>query len=268
MVAKAERIEKVVRARLGDVVVDPSYQTRMSINNLRVREYADCMRMGDSFPPIVIEKQTMKVVCGFTRMEAYKDVFEPNHKIPVTTRLFADDKERILFAVADNRNHGEPFSVFDKKNLVCRLLQLKLPENVISKTLGWPLSKVGTLAGTVVVTFDGKKKKGKKGKNVTTIPASKVTVDEEEVKQSPLSSYCTVNGEAQALKGGLGHRNGTEISEEVYKNIAEHYVGWSGLFIIDQLIMRIDDGMLDLKHKKTVARLRLLCKKIRKIVGK
>ena len=43
--------------RLGDIVIDPSYQCRMTVDTQRVADYADAMQTGSIFPPLIIEKK-------------------------------------------------------------------------------------------------------------------------------------------------------------------------------------------------------------------
>ena len=53
------------------------------------------MKRGDKFPPMILDKETNQIVCGFTRYEAYKKVLKPEEKVP----KIEIDKEKIAICV-------------------------------------------------------------------------------------------------------------------------------------------------------------------------
>ena len=233
----------MVQTRLGDVVIDPTYQMRMKLNSNAVSKYAEFMRMGDIFPPIVLEKKTNKVVCGFTRMEAYTKVFEPSKKIPCEVKTFKNELERQLFAVEDNAKHGEPFGTFDKKNIILRLIDSGMTKNNLSDIsilLGMRISRIQDIYGMKIITLKGGKKTAKIAKEISENPTA-----------AKLDPHAAVDGEAKPLKRGLTHKHGTEMKAEVYEEVVEHYNGWPDSVVIDQLLLRIDNDLLDMSKSVT-----------------
>lgn len=225
--------------RLGDIVIDPQFQVRMKINPHTVKKYADCMAMGDIFPPVVIDKKNGKLVCGFTRYEAYTKAFTPDYLVPVSIIEFKDKKEIFKFAAEDNKFHGDPLSSWDKKNLISKMIQFKFTPEEISKSIGWPISRIESLAGmkVVVVGSDGDEKDEDK-------PESKRSAS-----QSRSMTVAMVDGQERVIKSGLSHMNGKEISQEVYNRIVENYMGMPGSFFANQILMRIEDGTLDIENE-------------------
>ena len=80
---------------IGDIVIDPKYQVRMEINPTTSSKYFKCMKLGHKFPPVVIDKKTMKLIGGFTRIEAYKKFKNPLMEIPAKIVSFKNEKEKL-----------------------------------------------------------------------------------------------------------------------------------------------------------------------------
>ena len=265
--------QKTKNVRLGDIVIDPTYQVRMKVDSRKVADYANAMKNGDIFPPMIVEKKTGKLVCGFTRMEAYTRVFEPNGKVPGIAKMFKNDLERQFFAVDDNRRHGQPLDAWDKKNIACNLGLLGAPPEKISKVLGWSLKKVQGFMLTVVSP------PGKVGKGEGSVESDKgkkeylsgqenetgvVLSDDDKVKLAP---HVIVEGQPRVLRAGLDHLSGKVISVQVYENM-EHYSGWPDSHFISQILMRLNDGTFDLGNQKSVKSMQDLCKTFAGIIRK
>ena len=102
-------MQKIEQIKLGDSVCDTQYQVRRKINSTTVNEYAEFMRNDVIFPPMVLEEKTNKIICGFTRYEAYKKVFETDELISVVFKSFKKKKDLLIFAAKSNNEHsGQP----------------------------------------------------------------------------------------------------------------------------------------------------------------
>ena len=252
------------KVRLGDIIIDAAYQIRHKIDTSNIGKYASDMKRGDKFPPIVVERSTGKLVCGFTRMEAYKKVFSPDTDVCCIFKDFVSIKDRIFFAAKDNDKHGQPLGYWDKKNIVSRLVDVSVSLKDVSERLGWKYSTVKKIAGMTVIVVDyqkGREIEGKDKKKSTKRGRPKKEEAEllnaqEELVDSDLVFI------SRPIKGGLDHLVGKTVSQEVYNNIVNHYVGWTCRFIADQLLMRIDDDTLNMEDGETVLSLKTLGRKL------
>lgn len=249
---KTEVIEDV---RLGDVVADYSYQVRKEINKHVTNQYADSMRSGQQFPPLILEQGTNKIVCGFTRYAAYQKAFDPDHMIPAITKIFKSDLERVYYATEDNHAHGERLTTFDIQNILAHIKRLGGKEEIAAEKLGMSLGKIRILAGRgfevvgttpafVETRFDGQK---------TKVPM--IEVVSEDNKQISV----------QPAKSGNVHLIGKRISKAVYDNICAHYLGYTATVLINQIIMRIDDKTLNYENEVETRRLRVLYEKLKEM---
>lgn len=257
--------------RLGDVLIDSKYQVRRRVETQKVSEYSTAMKLGNVFPPIVIELETGKLLCGFTRYDAYlqSKMYGPNDKIPATWKSFSDEKSRVFFAAKENSTHGYGLNAFDKINIIGRLHDLGATAEEISKALGWSFDRVaegidGRL--TLIKDYDDEKETKKRGRSSKKLDVTKkASVDEDKPKWS---AWVMVDGEAKPLKSGHLHLHKTVMTKEVYENMEQHYIGFgsdAGMFVMGQLIMRIDDGTLNLSDDKVVKKLKTLKKKLNSI---
>jgi len=261
MANAARQMKEREMIRLGDVIIDPSYQVRKKLSAHFSAEYAQLLRTRkeNPFPEIVVEKKTYKLVCGFTRMDAYRKVYSPDTMVPVLFKSFKNSADRLFYAVADNSTHGQRLDSFDKKDIILRLVQEGVSIKKISYILGWKIDKVSVYEGMVIVHKDPKRQ----------IPLD--IVDKKKVKDIPprtekfKSHFAVVNGKPEPLKRGLEHLDNKVVSTEVYENIKEHYSGWNSNYHARQLIMMIDDKTINLKDEKTVEVLSELCRRLREV---
>ena len=254
--------------RLGDVIIDPSYQCRTKINKYKIGEYYNVIKTKgyNPFPPIVIEEETNKVICGFTRMEAYMRLYDPDDTVPAIFASFKTVKERRIFSIRDN-NHGEPLSSWDKDNLISLLYHDGATAEEISKELALPINRIEKIAGIFLVeskhskhdthNHDGKQK-----------GLEKKEESKKEDRRPRKAAIAMVSGNPMPLKGGLQHLDGEKVSKKVYRNISEHYTGWNDCFLISQIRMRIDDKTINLNDEKVMAEFEQLFEKMTKVLGK
>jgi len=252
---------KIAHIRLGDIVIDPTYQVRAKLDNTKqtISNYKAIIESYgyNPFPPIVVEKETNKLVCGFTRIEVYKKLYTPDDTIESYIVSFKNPKERLIYSIKDN-NHGEPLTSWDKKNLIFRLNSLGMKTKEISKTLGWVTSNVENFLVKV-------KPLSSKTKTSKTSKESNITPLHPAIPELP---FVIVSGKKKPVKGGLKHLFGKKISPKVYENICQHYTGWSCQYLASQLLMRCDDNTLNLSDPNTKGTLEELSLRILAILDK
>jgi len=108
------------------MVAHQEVQARVAMNDETIEEYAEAMRNGDKFPPVVVfsdDGASYWLSDGFHRYHAAKQIA---NKWNLQAEIRAGGKrEAILFAVGANASHGLRRSREDKRNPVLKLLKDK-----------------------------------------------------------------------------------------------------------------------------------------------
>jgi DNA modification methylase len=117
-----EQIHEVALVDLAVIAVDPKLQPRAKLNKTTTAEYAQAMRDGASFPPVVVfrDGDTLRLVDGFHRYQAAKAVGAA--KIEAEIR-YGSNREALWYAMGANATHGLRRTNADKRRAVIALLE-------------------------------------------------------------------------------------------------------------------------------------------------
>lgn len=109
---------------LKDIRIDGGTQSRASIDQHVVGDYAAAMAAGDTFPPVVVffDGKTYWLADGFHRYEAYARA--KIDAVPADVRQ-GTQRDAILFSVSANASHGLRRTNDDKRRAVLTLLNDK-----------------------------------------------------------------------------------------------------------------------------------------------
>lgn len=109
---------------LSDIRIDGGTQSRASIDQQAVADYADAMAAGDKFPPVIVyfDGSTYWLADGFHRYQAYARA--KIEAVPADVRQ-GTQRDAILFSVSANASHGLRRSNDDKRRAVQTLLSDK-----------------------------------------------------------------------------------------------------------------------------------------------
>ena len=111
--------------RLDDITIDDEVQPRVAgLDSKTVKEYAERIKEGDGFPPVVVFNDGKKkwLSEGFHRVAAYK--LAGVNEVPVDVRKGTRDDAK-LNALASNKSHGLRRSNADKRRAVESLLKMR-----------------------------------------------------------------------------------------------------------------------------------------------
>lgn len=108
----------VVNVAIDDVLVDTTLYPRASQDRDYVAELADAVAAGETLPPIVVERGSLRLVDGRHRLEAHK--LAGKGVIAVHVASYADDVELFLDGIRRNARHGLRFDDDDLK-LIARI---------------------------------------------------------------------------------------------------------------------------------------------------
>ena len=181
-----------MKIKLMNIIIDPEIKVR-DVDDFTVSTYAEAMRAGSIFPPIIIDQKN-RLVCGHNRFNAYRRVFGPDYEVSCEISKFKNDVDLIIQAAGDNARHGKPLSTWDKKCVSLRLKKHGIKPEKISSVLGVRVDKIMEWAGMAVVVI------------------------------SPDNTR-----EEKPLKRGNEHLAGTKVKEQDYK---EHEIYDMGVNII------------------------------------
>jgi hypothetical protein len=118
--------DKVKELSLSRIIAQQEVQARVAMNDETIEEYAEAMRNGDKFPPVVVftdDGAFYWLADGFHRYHAAKQIA---NKWSLQAEIRSGGKrEAILYAVGANASHGLRPSREDKRNSVLKLLNDK-----------------------------------------------------------------------------------------------------------------------------------------------
>lgn len=206
--------------KLMDIVIDPSIQVR-EVEPYTVSKYAQAMREGVRFPPLILEDTSNRIVCGNHRYTAYKKVFNPETAVEVELMNFKGEAEIIRMAARDNSNHGRPLDTWDMKRIAIRLKELGDTPEEIAGLLSVPVKKINEWADMTVWVV-GKKKKSK---------------------------YLA------PVKHGLEHLAGKKVNSEDYETHKKHDPGSPVKNMATVITRHIQSGWIDTGDEKTMGNL-------------
>ena len=115
-------MSKTKRLLLSALRLDKDVQSRMEVNQVKVAQYAEAIKRGERFPPIIIffDGGTYWVASGFHRVPATEQAGKKfiEAEVHKGTR-----RDAILHSVGCNAKHGLPRTTADKERAVDMLLK-------------------------------------------------------------------------------------------------------------------------------------------------
>lgn len=139
--------------KIKDLVLDERYYPRLKVGWKTAYAYAQAMKTGAKFPPVVVGlfKGKKYLLDGWHRIEAYKKNKE--EYVEAEMIVFKNKKEMFLEAVKRNAVHGKQYSIQEKISIANRLQDLKVEQIQISKITGIPLDRLPVLIQRKTLTM-------------------------------------------------------------------------------------------------------------------
>jgi ParB-like chromosome segregation protein Spo0J len=215
---------------LTEIHFDEELYPRSTYNWQTSYDYAESMKVGAKFPPIILAlyKNKKYLVDGKHRYEAFKLIKKKT--IPAIVYTGWNNKKIFEEAVKHNIQHGRVLSPYEKRNIALKLKQWKYPAAKISDLIQVPMDKLERFIGVRLVNT--------------------LTGD--------LEFECVV-------KSGIKHLAGGTLSEEEFHNVQieqkKLYIH-DQIDLLNQLISLLQKGLIDRKNKKIL----VLLKQIKKLV--
>lgn len=145
---------------LTDILINGGTQARTEINQSIVAEYAEAIRQGTDFPPVIVfeDGANFWLADGFHRYHAHKAAGAMNISCDMRT---GTQREAVLYSLSANANHGLRRTNEDKRKAVLTLLndtEWNAWSNVaISKACGVSDTFVGDIRKSIIGLTDDRK---------------------------------------------------------------------------------------------------------------
>lgn len=177
--------------KLSALVLDPSAQPRASLDWTLIAEYADAIRRGDAFPPVVAfgTEEEAYLADGWHRVHAAK---EAGAECIAVDRRPGGLEDAVWFSCGANATHGLKRSNQDKRTAVERALLQKpeMSDRDIARHCGVDHVTVGRVRGHLVATGEvhqSDERRGSDGRIINTANIGRRTIER--------CSLCHVNFE-------------------------------------------------------------------------
>lgn len=141
--------------KISDLTFDDTLYPRMKVGWLTAYQYAQAMKAGSVFPPILVGLFEGKhyVVDGWHRIEAMKLLKEEH--VQAMVKRFKRFEDMFAEAVKMNSAHGRPLSVQEKVRIINRLEEFEFSKEEISQIIKVPADKIEPLKARIVFKPDG-----------------------------------------------------------------------------------------------------------------
>lgn len=143
------------KLRLDALVEDLKVYPRGAVSDLRADDLAYALDAGATFPPIVIDRKTRKIVDGFHRRRAYRKRFGKDAEVICLVRDFASDAEMLLESARLNSGHGQPLGRNDQRVVAIRARQLGAENDEIAAALGITAQRLTAITIRVAQSDEG-----------------------------------------------------------------------------------------------------------------
>lgn len=238
-------MSKTATVDIADLLLDYNFYPRHKINSQHSSRLALAIEAGNSVPPIIVDKKTMRVSDGFHRVDAYRKLYGTHAQIPVIFKEYKSDRELFIDAMRYNSDHGYNLTSQDRARSVGIAQSLGIKDEMIAHALRVKVK---------VITEDYEARK---------CSVVKITV-KEEPKETPKSTTAkakvkkdtgfteTVYLKRPALwmAGGQLTQEQVAIHEKLGGNPASYYV--------NQLILLIEGKFIDPSDTQLYSRLSTL----------
>jgi len=134
---------KMIRA--VECILDWSLWPRFESKGLdptNIARMCDALRAGFKLPPVIVDKDSKRIIDGFHRIRAFLKVFGDDVEIEAELREYDSEKDMFLDAVRLNAHQGMPLTPKDKAHAFLKARRWKVPIPEIAKILEMPEEKL------------------------------------------------------------------------------------------------------------------------------
>jgi hypothetical protein len=198
--------------------MDYSIYPRERLNNYHVEELIEAIKAGVKLPLIRADKDTLKVVDGWHRIEAFKKLYGDTATIETELIKYGSVAEMFQDAIRLNASHGQSLSVMDEAHCLSKAQEFHLEQAAVATLL-----------------------------NITIERATEI-----------VSNRLAISGEGSVvLKGSTAYLAGRNLTKE-QENYNRKAGGMHQSFYINQVIAMLESDAVDWDDTRVVSGLKKL----------
>lgn len=195
---------------------DLSLYPRSSVDGTHVAYIAQSLRSGIELPPIIVDKESLRVIDGIHRLRATIRVSGSDAMILVIEKKYPNEKAMFKEAMALNSAHGRILNANDRVHCNLHAEELGISQKEVAKCLNMTLDRLREI-----------------------------------LKKRTAKTATGEKGEKIAIKRTIEHKAGQVLNakqQETNKKLG----GNSQTFYINHLIILIESDLINLDNKKVV----------------
>lgn len=140
-----EEATETAKRFVSGLVLDRELSPRARLGSNHVRQLAEALRAGATLPPIVVERETSRVVDGFHRVEAHRRVQGREALVDAIEKEYATEADLFEDAVRLNSAHGSRLAPYDHLRCATIAQKLSIEPSRLAAALSVRPSYVGDL---------------------------------------------------------------------------------------------------------------------------
>lgn len=205
--------------KIAELVLDFDLYPRAEIDRQHVGYMVSALSAGAKLPAIIVDKASNRIVDGFHRYRAYQRFLGDDGEISVVLKKYDSEAAMFSDSMKFNAGHGRSLTTFDRTHCILRAETLGLTVEQIAEALSLTVDAIGELRSDRV------------GK---------------------LRAVSGGSSEPIPLKRTIRHMAGRSLTKE--QNEANNKLsGMEQLFYVNQLILIIEAGLLDMENENLMA---------------
>lgn len=114
---------------------DSTFYPRQNISESHISRLADALRAGETFPAVVVDSKSLRIVDGTHRWKAWRRVHGDDSKIPCDLREYESESQMYLAAIDLNTAHGLDLTNFERTRCLLRLRELGIERETCLRAL-------------------------------------------------------------------------------------------------------------------------------------
>lgn len=213
--------QKIVKVKVNSLIKDYDLYPRTEIDSTHVGYMVEARKAGHVFPPIVIDKKSRRVADGFHRCTMELRIQGPEAEIDAIEKDYASDAEIALDSFRLNSEHGKTLNRHDRVHCWLMAKKYKISFEDVADALHMQIKQFKKLIEERMAT-------------------ERSTGDD-----LPLKRTISSNMKGRSL-----------TKDQVAAN--DRLGGMSQQFYVNQVILLLETGMVDMANEKLLARLQVL----------
>jgi len=127
--------------KLSQLVFDKSLFPRGGVNYVHVGDLVNALLSGATFPPLLIDAATNRIIDGVHRYHAYLKAYGLDYEVEVDAQEFADEDAIWMAAVEANADHGLGYTTYDRTLILVEAEKRGISHTTIAILIRIPAGK-------------------------------------------------------------------------------------------------------------------------------